>query len=143
RKVVNSGKRLRAHVGIDEGNVGDDHVCSSCNLRGNCERAFVKAREDEGGRTVDVMRIILTYGLDPIIGSVDNKPSLNKMVKESVRRLLKKIVECSAEEKNPNFPDTNEVAVEEVHRNPQDKGKKDVPMKQGDWLCPKYGFISM
>lgn len=24
RKVVNSGKRLRAHAGIDEGNVGDD-----------------------------------------------------------------------------------------------------------------------
>jgi hypothetical protein len=112
-------------------------------LRGNCERAFVKAREDEGGRTVDVMRIILTYGLDPIIGLVDNKPSLNKMVEESVRRLLKKIVECSTEEKNANFPDTNEVAAEEIHRSPQDKGKKDVPMKQGDWLCPKYGFISM
>ena len=113
-------------------------MCSSCNVRGDCERAFVKAREDEGGRTVDVMRIILTYGLDPIIGSVDNKPSLNKMVKESVRRLLKKIVECSTEEKTPTFPDITEVAVEEVHPNHLDKGKKDVPLKQGDWLCPKY-----
>lgn len=172
RKVVNSGKRLRAYAGIDEGNVGDDHflqsftflycivhnfaftynkiflafnslmcfnqVCSSCNLRGDCERAFVKAREDEGGRTVDVMRIILTYGLDPIIGSVDNKPSLNKMVKESVRRLLKKIVECGTEENPSTFPDITEDAVEEVHPNPLDKGKKDVPLKQGDWLCPKY-----
>jgi hypothetical protein len=27
--VVNSGKRLRAHVGIDEGNVGDDHVSTA------------------------------------------------------------------------------------------------------------------
>lgn len=135
RKVVNSGKRLRAYAGIDEGN-----VCSSCNLRGDCERAFVKACEDEGGRTVDVMRIILTYGLDPIISSVDNKPSLNKMVKESVRRLLKKIVECSTEEKPPTFPDITEVAVEEVHMNPLDKGKNDVPMKQGDWLCPKCNF---
>ena len=26
RKVINSGKRLRAHVGIDEGNVSDDQV---------------------------------------------------------------------------------------------------------------------
>lgn len=26
RKVINSGKRLRAYAGIDEGNVGDDHV---------------------------------------------------------------------------------------------------------------------
>lgn len=102
----------------------------------------MNAREDEGGRTVDVMRIILTYGLDPIIGSVDNKPSLNKMVKESVRRLLKKIVECSTEDRNPNFSDTAEVAIKEVHPNPQDEGKKNGPMKQGDWLCPKYGFIS-
>ncbi|KAL9265303.1 hypothetical protein AKJ16_DCAP15673 [Drosera capensis] len=44
RKVVNSGKCLRAHVKIDEGN-----VCSACSLRGTCERAFVKAREDECG----------------------------------------------------------------------------------------------
>lgn len=114
-----------------------NQVCSSCNLRGNCERAFVKAREDEGGRTVDVMRIIMTYGLDPIIGSVENKPSINKMVKESVRRLLKKIVECSTEDKNHNFPDTTKVDVQEVHPNPQVKGKKGVPMKQGDWICPK------
>ncbi|KAA8529007.1 hypothetical protein F0562_033505 [Nyssa sinensis] len=92
RKVVNSGKRLRAHVGIDEGN-----VCSSCILRGNCERAYVKECEDEGGRTVDVMRFLLTYGLDPITGSVENKPCLNKRVKESVRRLLKEMVEFSCQ----------------------------------------------
>jgi len=29
RKVVNSGKRLRAYAGIDEGNVGDDHFLQS------------------------------------------------------------------------------------------------------------------
>ncbi|KAJ1418392.1 Zinc finger, RanBP2-type [Sesbania bispinosa] len=137
RKVINSGKRLRAHVGIDEGN-----VCSSCNLRGDCERAFVKAREDEGGRTVDVMRIILTYGLDPIIGSVENKPCLNKRVKESVRRLMKEIVEHSTKEENSNFQDTTKVVTEEVHPDLQDKGKIDVPLKQGDWLCPKCNFLN-
>ncbi|TKY69247.1 Zinc finger protein VAR3 [Spatholobus suberectus] len=138
RKVVNSGKRLRAYVGIDEGN-----VCSSCNLRGDCERAFVKAREDEGGRTVDVMRIILTYGLDPIIGSVENKPCLTKRVEESVRRLLKEIVEHSTKEENSNFSDSTEVFIRHVHPNQQDKGKIDVPMmKQGDWLCPKCNFMN-
>lgn len=98
----------------------------------------MKAREDEGGRTVDVMRIILTYGLDPIISSVENKPCLNTKVKESVRRLLKEIVEHSTEEENSNLPDTRKVVIGQVHHNPQDKGKIDVPMKQGDWLCPKY-----
>lgn len=138
RKVVNSGKRLRAYVGIDEGN-----VCSSCNLRGDCERAFVKAREEEGGRTVDVMRIILTYGLEPIIGSVENKPCLTKMVEESVRRLLKEIVEHSTKEENSNLPDSGEVVIRHVHSNHQHKGKIDDPMvKQGDWICPKCNFMN-
>ncbi|KAG2377038.1 uncharacterized protein HKW66_Vig0176120 [Vigna angularis] len=138
RKVVNSGKRLRAYVGIDEGS-----VCSSCNLRGDCERAFVKAREDEGGRTVDVMRIILTYGLDPITGSVDNKPCLTKRVEDSVRRLLKEIVEHSTKEENSNFPDSTEVVTGHVHSNQLGKGKIDVAMmKQGDWLCPKCDFMN-
>ncbi|XP_054823085.1 uncharacterized protein LOC129321377 isoform X2 [Prosopis cineraria] len=133
RKVVNSGKRLRAHVGIDEGT-----VCSACNLRGECERAFVKAREDEGGRTVDLMRIILTYGLDPIIGSVENKPCLNKMIKESVRRLLRELLELSIKEDGSNLSNS----TERVNLNPQDKGNIKVPMKQGDWLCPKCNFLN-
>ncbi|KAI3818198.1 hypothetical protein L1987_12001 [Smallanthus sonchifolius] len=84
RKVVNSGKRLRAHLGIDEVN-----VCSSCNLRGNCERAYVKAHEDEGGHTVDVMRFVLTYGLD------HNKPFINKRLEEAIRNLTKDMVKFS------------------------------------------------
>lgn len=97
----------------------------------------MKAREDEGGRTVDVMRIILTYGLDPLIGSVENKPCLNEKVKESVRSLLKEIVELSNEEEDSNIPDTTKVVIQQVHPNLQDKGKINVPMKQGDWICPK------
>ncbi|KAJ0669366.1 hypothetical protein HanPI659440_Chr17g0700341 [Helianthus annuus] len=84
RKVVNSGKRLRAHLGIDEGN-----VCSSCNLRGNCERAYVKAHEDECGHTVDVMRFVLTYALD------NNKQFINKQLEEATRSLTKDMVKFS------------------------------------------------
>ncbi|XVE91955.1 hypothetical protein REPUB_Repub01dG0055900 [Reevesia pubescens] len=136
RKVVNSGKRLRAYVGIDEGN-----VCSSCNLRGNCDRAYVKAREDEGGRTVDVMRILLTYGLDSITGSVENKPCQNKFVKESVRRLLKEMVDYSNRESDmPNAAPSRGDASLQDHSSSQ--GDTKVPMKQGDWLCPKCNFLN-
>ncbi|RRT69865.1 hypothetical protein B296_00018790 [Ensete ventricosum] len=54
RKVVNSGKRLRAHVGIPEGDVSAE--------------LFLRDQNYEVGRTVDVMRILLTYGLDIITG---------------------------------------------------------------------------
>ena len=64
----------------------------------------MKARQDEAGRTVDVMRFLLTYGLDPITGTVDNKPCLSKLVKASVRRLLKEMVEYSTKELDSNLP---------------------------------------
>ncbi|WCJ33610.1 zinc finger (Ran-binding) family protein [Euphorbia peplus] len=130
RKVVNSGKRLRAHVGIDEGN-----VCSSCNLRGDCERAYVKAREDEGGRTVDVMRFLLTYGLDSISDRSRSSPSQNKIAKESARRLLKEMVEFSTQEFDAGLPNgTLKSRPSENH--------SEVPMKQGDWICPKCNFLN-
>ncbi|KAK9091474.1 hypothetical protein Sjap_024651 [Stephania japonica] len=137
RKVVNSGKRLRAHVGIDEG-----LVCSSCNLRGSCERAYVKARDDEGGRTVDVMRFVLTYGLDPFIGSVANKLCLNKSIKESVRRLLASMVELSTkEDDNDTSGAVSTISASDCDCSvPQKKGIISVPMKQGDWVCPKCNF---
>ncbi|KAM7487775.1 hypothetical protein LguiB_025259 [Lonicera macranthoides] len=140
RKVVNSGKRLRAHVGIDEGN-----VCSSCILRGNCERAYVKAREDEGGRTVDVMRFLLTYGLDPLTGLVDNKPCLIKTIRESVRRLLKEMVESGIEKLDTDPPKSisskwnSSMQGNSTHQGPS---QSEIPMKQGDWICPKCNFLN-
>ncbi|XP_010268828.1 PREDICTED: uncharacterized protein LOC104605676 isoform X2 [Nelumbo nucifera] len=140
RKVVNSGKRLRAHVGIDEGN-----VCSSCSLRGNCERAYVKAREDEGGRTVDIMRILLVYGLDPIVGSVENKSCLDKRVKESVRRLLNEMVEFSTKEIDSftlKATTSKRISPLSEQSGQQQQNQISVPMKQGDWVCPKCNFIN-
>ncbi|XP_007045253.2 PREDICTED: uncharacterized protein LOC18609865 isoform X1 [Theobroma cacao] len=138
RKVVNSGKRLRAYVGIDEGN-----VCSSCNLRGNCDRAYVKAREDEGGRTVDVMRILLTHGLDSITGSVENKPCQNKLVKESVRRLLKEMVDYSTQDLQSDMPNAAPSRGDVwLQHHSSTQGHLKVPMKQGDWLCPKCNFLN-
>ncbi|XP_043705797.1 uncharacterized protein LOC122655617 isoform X2 [Telopea speciosissima] len=135
RKVVNSGKRLRSLVGVDEGN-----VCSSCTLRGSCERAYVKARENERGRTVDVMRILITYGLDPVTGSVENKSCLNKRIKESVRKLLTEMVELSISLESDPVKGTSSLILE--HSSQQQKGQINVPMKQGDWVCPKCNFLN-
>ncbi|RVX12425.1 hypothetical protein CK203_011500 [Vitis vinifera] len=115
RKVVNSGKRLRAHVDIDEGN-----VCSSCILRGNCERAYVMASEGEGGRTVDLMRILLTYGLDPIM--VQWKWNLIPFSK------------CYLIQKGS-------ITARESGIQPK-KAELIFQLRQGDWLCPKCNFIN-
>lgn len=99
------------------------------------------AREDQGGRTVDVMRLLLTYGLDPITGAVENKLSSNKRVKESARKLLKEIVNFSFKElisetqksTNPWSP-----SVQGDHQ----EGQNSVPSKHGDWFCPKCNFLN-
>ena len=104
------------------------------------EKAYVKARQEEGGRTVDVMRFLLTYGLDPITGMVDNKPCLSKLVKASVRRLLREMVECSTKELDSNLPKATplkRVASAQGCSSLRENGHINVPMKRGDWLCPK------
>lgn len=99
----------------------------------------MKPREDEGGRTVDVMRFLVTYGLDHSTGMVKNKPCLNKGVKESVRRLVKQMVEYSSGSLDSDAPKTKklEKAAVQYHSSSQERGQIRVPKKPGDWLCPK------
>lgn len=101
----------------------------------------MKAREDEGGRTVDVMRILLTHGLDIITGSVENPACINKTVKESVRKLLNEMVEFSAKELDSNaLTVTSGRPLSRLNKSSWNqffKGQIAVPMKQGDWICPK------
>ncbi|XP_038874959.1 uncharacterized protein LOC120067474 [Benincasa hispida] len=130
RKVVNSGKRLRAHLGIDEGN-----VCSSCKLQGECERAYAKACGDEGSQTVDVMRVLLFYGLDHISAMVENRPCMNKKVNDSVRKLLKDIVEYSAGERESVLLKSNETTSAGNH-------ETSASATRGDWHCPKCNFFN-
>ncbi|XP_052186375.1 zinc finger protein VAR3, chloroplastic-like [Diospyros lotus] len=145
RKVVNSGKRLRAHVGVDE-----ENVCSSCYLRGNCERAYAKARGGEAAETVDVMRYLLTYGLDPVTGVVENKPCLNKSVMESVRKLLKEIIEHSMKELSSDppvvkFTKWHSSMHDSIHQRRLRTLQEDQDhrvLKKGDWICNKCNFLN-
>ncbi|GAB4828727.1 hypothetical protein Ancab_018395 [Ancistrocladus abbreviatus] len=103
---------------------------------GHCDMAYIKACEDEGGRTVDAMRILLTFGLDHITRSVENKPCQNETVQQSVRRLLKALVELSQNEPDP-------ISSKKVDSSGRCSAQTrqicqiEVPMKQGDWICPK------
>ncbi|KZV32457.1 hypothetical protein F511_15715 [Dorcoceras hygrometricum] len=131
RKVVNSGKRLRAYVGSNE-----DNVCSSCILRGDCDRAYLKASEDEGVRTVDVVRLLLTYGLAPAVNSLENNPCLNKKIEESVRILLKEMVDMiSAEERD--FKPIMDIG------DASERNQIQAPTKQNNWICPKCDSINL
>ncbi|KAL6493387.1 hypothetical protein OROGR_032477 [Orobanche gracilis] len=143
KKVVLSSKLLRKHVHLDEGD-----VCSSCSLRGSCEKAYLLTNKEDESRTIDVMRILLAYGFDPIDGSVVNKPLLKmNSVKTVVRKLLHEVVKLSAVPIDPNLPPPvvkkPPPKVKQPPPPPKKRvGRSDVEMKKGDWLCPKCDFLN-
>ncbi|PWA87687.1 Zinc finger, RanBP2-type [Artemisia annua] len=139
RKTVNSGKRLRAHLQLDEGD-----VCGVCILRGSCDRAYVILKDlESAARTVDIVRILLNYALDPVFDS-DKKPSGAELVEASAKKLLLELTELSdtkidPEMQRPAAPVARKVQQYEfAERDPS----RNVEMKRGDWMCPKCNFLN-
>ncbi|XP_042993233.1 uncharacterized protein LOC122319303 [Carya illinoinensis] len=143
KKVVFSAKLLRKYVHLDEGD-----VCSSCSLRNSCERGYLLTNKEDEARTIDIMRVLLTFGFDPVNGSVINKALLKqKSVKTVVRKLLHKVVKLSSVPIDPNLPPPvikkPPPKVKQAPPPPKKRvGRDDVEMKKGDWLCPKCDFMN-
>ncbi|EOY21317.1 Zinc finger (Ran-binding) family protein, putative isoform 2 [Theobroma cacao] len=141
RKAVNSAKRLRAYVRLDEGD-----VCSTCNLRGSCDRAYVILKESEGAsRTVDIVRILLSYALDPIVISGGEKPPGREHIDVSARNLLSDLTKLSETSPAPELPRPAAKASprkEKTISGNDDEVFQNVEMKRGDWMCPKCNFMN-
>ncbi|KAK9691894.1 hypothetical protein RND81_09G227000 [Saponaria officinalis] len=143
KKVVFSSKLLRKHAHLDEGD-----VCSSCSLRNTCERAYLVTNKEDEARTIDLMRVLLAYGFDPINGSVENKSLMKqKSVKTAVRMLLREVVRLSAVPIDPNLPPPlikkRPPKVKQPPPPPKRRvGRDDIEMKKGDWLCQKCNFLN-
>ncbi|KAJ7975239.1 zinc finger protein VAR3, chloroplastic [Quillaja saponaria] len=145
RKAVNSAKRLRVHVRLDEGD-----VCGTCNLRGSCDRAYVILKESEAAaRTVDLVRIVLFYALDPLVISGGEKPPGRLLVESSARKLLSELIDLSESSPDPPPPKPAPKPAPKSSPKkdpslnlPNDKLSQDVEMKRGDWMCPKCNFMN-
>ncbi|XP_057480370.1 zinc finger protein VAR3, chloroplastic-like isoform X2 [Actinidia eriantha] len=141
RKAVNSAKRLRSYLQLDEGD-----VCSSCNLRGSCDRAYVILKESEAAaRTVDIVRVLLFYALDPLVIAGGEKPSGRAIVEASARNLLSNLIVLSETPPDPALPKPAPQASHQKKKSlnfVDDKPSTDVEMKRGDWMCPKCNFVN-
>ncbi|KAK9106524.1 hypothetical protein Syun_022535 [Stephania yunnanensis] len=141
RKVVNSSKRLRAHVGLDEG-----EVCGGCNLRGSCDRAYVILKESEAAaRTVDLVRMLMIYALDPLILAGEEKPRGREQIEASARKLLSQLNELSEMPIDPALPSPAQIVPREKKRieDVDDfEQPQNVEMKRGDWICSKCNFMN-
>uniref|UniRef100_N1R381 Zinc finger protein VAR3, chloroplastic n=1 Tax=Aegilops tauschii TaxID=37682 RepID=N1R381_AEGTA len=149
RKAVSSAKRLREFVQVDEGD-----ACSVCKLRGSCDKAYVIPKAEEAARTVDVVRILLTYAIDPATLSGEN--SVGGGVQESARKLLSDLTMLCDTTIDPSLPKPviHTYSKQDSSTKP-DKGKQSsrvsagkgretavTEMKKGDWLCPKCAFMN-
>ncbi|KAM1238765.1 hypothetical protein TB2_039413 [Malus domestica] len=141
RKAVNSAKRLRFHLRLDEG-----EVCGGCDLRGSCDRAYVILKESEAAaRTVDIVRILLFYALDPIVFYEGEKPPGREILETSARKLLSELLQLSERAVDPSLPKPAAKAIEKKKNYPSfigDELSQDVEMKRGDWMCPKCNFMN-
>ncbi|XP_068660106.1 zinc finger protein VAR3, chloroplastic [Aristolochia californica] len=138
RKAVNSAKRLRAYVRLDEG-----EVCSACNLRGACDRAYVIAKEDEGARTVDVVRVLLSYAME----QSDAESSIaREQVEMPARKLLSQLIELSGTSIDPSLPKPAVKLMTQKEKvslvSDSEKHFLNDEMKRKDWICSKCNFMN-
>lgn len=152
RKAVSSAKRLREFLQVDEGD-----ACSVCKLRGSCDKAYVIPNAEEAARTVDVVRILLAYAIDPTSLSGENPVAGG--VQESARKLLSDLTMLCDTTIDPSLPipvfqtsskkesSTKVGKGTQLHtksRESAGKGRETAvtEMKKGDWLCPNCNFLN-
>jgi hypothetical protein len=116
-------------------------VCSTCTLRGSCDRAYVILKEnDAAARTVDIVRILLFYALDPLVISGGEKPPGRDIIESSARKLFSELIALSETSPDPVLPKPavkGPKRKEDYIKFVDDKLSQDVEMKRGDWMCPK------
>lgn len=139
RKIVNSAKRLRAFLTLDEGN-----VCNGCNLKDSCDKAYIIPNEDEAARTVDVVRILFTYAINPGDLSSENPP-VKMQVQESARRLLSELIKLSDTTIDRDLPKPDVQSPRQKkssHKVVEKRKSEPIEMKKGDWLCAKCNYMN-
>lgn len=106
-----------------------------CKLRGSCDKAYVAAKDEQVARTVDVIRVLLTYALEPSNLSGDESV-VKKNVQVSARSLLAELIRLSDTMIDPSLP---KPVLHNVSSKKEEVSHRSVgvEMKKGDWLCPK------
>lgn len=100
---------------------------------------ILKGNEAEG-RTVDIVRILMSYALDPLVISGEERSPGRELIEASTRKLLSELIELSETPLVPALPQHTPKASREKE---QDVDVMDgttsehAEMREGDWICPK------
>lgn len=98
---------------------------------------------EAAARTVDIVRILLSYALDPLVISGGEKPPGRECIDISARNLLSNLAKLSETSNNAELPmpanrtpRRKEKSQKTISGN-DDEELKNVEMKRGDWMCPE------
>lgn len=105
-------------------------ACGACKLRGSCDKAYrtITPEEEVEAKTVDVVRILLSYAIEP--SNLAGENSVAGSVQESARKLLTELTARSDTAIHPS-------CIKPVYRVGKGREATETEMKKGDWLCPK------
>lgn len=95
---------------------------------------------DAAARTVDVVRILLLYALDPLVISGENKPPGRELVESSARKLLSELVELGERPPDPDLPMPASITPQRKKQSldfSENETSENIDMKPGDWVCTK------
>lgn len=104
------------------------------------------SESEDGARTVDVVRIILLYALDPLVISGESKSPDMELVESSARKLLLELVEFGERPPDPDLPKPASIITAQRKKKSPElsdnrkeisdyKSSKNIEMKPGDWVC--------
>lgn len=95
---------------------------------------------EASARTVDIVRILLFYALDPVVISGEAKPLGRELVESSARKLLSELLDLSGTDPDPSLPKPANTIPKKKGRSVNfmaDELSQNAEMKRGDWICPK------
>lgn len=98
------------------------------------------SESEDGARTVDVVRILLFYALDPLVIFGESKPPGSELVESSARKLLLELVEFGETPPDPDLPKPASITAPKKKQSldlSDNKSSKNIEMKPGDWVCTK------
>ncbi|XP_066328832.1 uncharacterized protein [Miscanthus floridulus] len=135
RKPINSAKRLREFVMVKE-----EDACSICNFKASCDKAYITPKDKAEVKTVDVVRILLSYAMDK---NLSGENSVIESVQESAKKLLSRLIELSDTAIDESLPKPSFQASRKSQGS-DGKGRETtaVEMKKGDWLCTNCNFLN-
>ncbi|XWS37571.1 hypothetical protein CRYUN_Cryun19dG0055100 [Craigia yunnanensis] len=114
-------------------------VCSTCNLLGSYDRAYVILKELEAAaHTMDIVHVLLSYALDPFV-IWGEKPPVKERIDASARNLLSnltKLSETSCDVELPTLVAKASPRKKKTFSGNDDEEFKNVEMKRRDWMCP-------